>query len=133
MYERETSWAPPHVGEELRLARLQARIAWENAIRADHEARTATRTEAAQRHATLAAMWRAMEAKATRVADTLATAQDTRRQWEALTEPTRRAAIAGDLELRRRHPGTRLEPLKSAEPRRDPAAVIGNPPLTAAQ
>ena len=26
MYERETSWAPPYVAEELRLARLQARI-----------------------------------------------------------------------------------------------------------
>ena len=41
MYERETSWAPAFVAEDLRLARLQARTAWENAIRADHEARAA--------------------------------------------------------------------------------------------
>ncbi len=40
-----------------------------------------------------------------RVADLLGEAQETRRQWEALTEPTRRVAIAADLELRRRHPG----------------------------
>ena len=115
MYERETSWAPPHVGEELRLARLQARTAWESAIRATHEASAAAGTEAAQRHETLAAMWRAMEAKATRVADVLADAHETRQQWEAVTEPTRRIAIAADLELRRRHPETPLGPLKSAE------------------
>ena len=40
----------------------------------------------------------------------------TRRQWEALTETTRRIAIAADPELRRRHPGMELEPLRSAEP-----------------
>ena len=42
--------------------------------------------------------------------------QETRRQWEALTEPTRRVAVAADIELRRRHPDMNLEPLKSAEP-----------------
>jgi hypothetical protein len=61
-------------------------------------------------------MWQALHGKATQIADVLAAAQETRRQWEALTEPTRRAGIAADLELRRRHPGVRLEPLKSAEP-----------------
>src|SRR5215831_15163074 len=61
-------------------------------------------------------MWRAMEAKATRIAEMLAQAQETRRQWEAFTEPTRRVAIAADLELRRRHPGLALAPLRSAEP-----------------
>ena len=40
-YERELGWAPPYVAEELRLARLQARTAWENAVRADHAAQTA--------------------------------------------------------------------------------------------
>ncbi len=116
MYERETSWAPAHVGEELRLARVQQRTAWENASRADHEARAAADPEAARRHETLAGMWRAMEAKAARTAGLLAEAQETRRQWEALTETTRRMAIAADLELRRRNPGMALEPLKSAEP-----------------
>ena len=33
-----------------------------------------------------------------------------------LTEPTRRVAVAADIELRRRHPDMKLEPLKSAEP-----------------
>ena len=115
-YEQETNWAPPYVGEELRLARLQARTAWENAVRADHEARAAASPEFADRHRVLAGMWRAMHAKATRVADLLADAQETRRQWEAFTEPTRRVAVAADLELRRRHPGVALRPLKSAEP-----------------
>lgn len=78
MYERETSWAPPHVAEELRLARLQARNAWENAIRADHEAPAATGADA-RRHEALAGMWRAMEVKATHIADMLAEAQETRR------------------------------------------------------
>ena len=124
MYERETSWAPRHVGEELRLARMQARTAWENAIREEHETRAATDPDAAARHEALAGMWRAMEAKATRVADLLAETQETRRQWEALTEPTRRVAVAADLELRRRHPGMVLEPLRSAEP----AGIPGRDP-----
>jgi hypothetical protein len=123
-YERETAWAPRHVGEELRLARLQARAAWENAIREDHEARAATHDETAGCHQTLAAMWRAMEAKATKVAGVLAAGQETRRQWEALTEPTRRVAIAADLELRRRYPDQMIAPLKSAEP---PTGMLGEP------
>ena len=61
-------------------------------------------------------MWRAMQAKAAAVTDLLAEAQETRRQWEALTEPTRRIAVAADLELRRRHPDADLDPLTSAEP-----------------
>jgi len=87
-YERETAWAPRHVGEELRLARLQARTAWENAIREDHEALAATTGEVADRHRVLAAMWQAMETKATNLVGMLAETQETRRQWEALTEPT---------------------------------------------
>ena len=116
MYERETSWAPPHVSEELRLARLQARTAWENAIRAQHDADAAETAAAAERHQALAVMWQAMEGKATRVAEHLGAVQGTRQQWAALTEPTRRMAVAADLELRRRHPDLALEPLKSAEP-----------------
>jgi hypothetical protein len=129
MYERQTRWAPAHVGEELRLARLQARTAWENAIRAEHETTAATDPDVAGRHEALAGMWRAMEAKATRVADLLAETQETRQQWEALTEPTRRVAIAADLELRRRHPGVVLEPLRSAEP----AGILSPDPVPATQ
>jgi len=115
-YERELAWAPPHVAEELRLARLQARTAWENAIRADHAARAKVDPEAAARHRMLTGIWQAMHAKADSVADTLAAAQETRRQWAALTEPTRRMALAADLELRRRHPEAKLPPLTAAEP-----------------
>ncbi len=123
-YEQETNWAPPYVGEELRLARLQARAAWENTVRAEHEARAAVSPEFAGRHRLLAGMWRAIHAKATRVADLLAEAHETRRQWETFTEPTRRVAVAADLELRRRHPGMTLKPLKSAEP----AGIMGPQP-----
>ena len=41
-----------------------------------------------------------------------AAVQETRRQWDAVTEPTRRLAIAADLELRRRHPGMVIPPLR---------------------
>jgi hypothetical protein len=116
MYERETSWAPPYVAEELRLARLQARIAWENTVRAEHEARAAPNPETVRRHQAAASMWQAMHTKATRIADELAAVHETRRQWEALTEPSRRVAVAADIELRRRHPDVEVEPLKSAEP-----------------
>ena len=36
-YQQETSWAPPYVADDLRLARLQARTAWENHIIEQHE------------------------------------------------------------------------------------------------
>jgi hypothetical protein len=106
----------PLLSAELRLARLQARTAWENAIRAEHEARAAASTAVAEQYRSVAAMWQAMESKATRVAEHLAAVQETRQQWAALTEPTRRMAVAADLELRRRHPDIALEPLRSAEP-----------------
>ena len=108
----------PYVGEELRLARLQARTAWENAIRAEHEARAAADPE----HG------RQPRAARRDVAGHAGQGRPRRRPagsgpgdpaaMGALTEPTRRVAVAADLELRRRHPDMDLEPLKSAEPRR---------------
>jgi hypothetical protein len=53
-----------------------------------------------------------MHTKATEVGVTLASAQETRRQWANLTEPTRSAALAADAELRRRHPDARLVPVE---------------------
>ena len=41
---------------------------------------------------------------------------EARREWEHATEQTRHLAVAADSELRRRHPGQRFEPLRSAEP-----------------
>ena len=111
-YERETAWAPPHVTEELRLMRTAERDAHVNAIRADHETRAAKDEQTAGRHRQLAAIWRALEAKAAREADMFAAVQDTRRQWETVTETTRTMAIAADAELRRRHPGLQIEPLR---------------------
>lgn len=39
-----------------------------------------------------------------------------RQEWERATERSRRLAIAADAELHRRHPGRKIEPLRSAEP-----------------
>jgi TrwC relaxase/AAA domain len=111
-YERETAWAPPHVAEELRLMRKAARDAHVDAIRAEHETAAAGDEQTAARHRQLAVIWRALEAKATTEAAMFAEVQDTRREWEAVTEPTRRIAVAADAELRRRYPGMRLEPLR---------------------
>jgi hypothetical protein len=120
-YERELAWAPPHVANELRLARLQARTAWENAIRADRAARSAADPVTGARHQELGRLWQAMHTRATTIAATLTKTQETRRQWAALTEPTRTMALAADLELRRRHPDAKLKALVSAEP-----VVAGN-------
>ena len=111
-YERETAWAPPHVAEELRLMRITERDAHVNAVRAEHESNAAHDENTAARHRQLAGIWRALEAKAAAEAAMFAAAQDTRRQWEAVTETTRRIAIAADIELRRRHPGAQIEPLR---------------------
>jgi hypothetical protein len=111
-YERETAWAPPYVAEELRIMRMAQRDAHVTATRADREASAATDENVAGRHRQLAGIWRALEAKATREAEMFSAVQDTRRQWEAITETTRRTAIAADIELRRRHPDLRIELLR---------------------
>jgi len=111
-YKRETAWAPPHVAEELRLMRVAERDARVNAVRAEHEGTAASDEQTAARHCQLARIWRALEAKAAREAEMFAAAQDTRREWEAITETTRRTALAADTELRRRHPDMRIEPLR---------------------
>jgi hypothetical protein len=111
-YERETAWAPPHVAEELRLMRKAGRDAHVNAIRAEHESRAAKDGQTVARHRQLAGIWQALEAKAAKEAAMFTAVQDTRQQWEAVTETTRRIAIAADIELRRRHPGIQLEALR---------------------
>jgi conjugative relaxase-like TrwC/TraI family protein len=111
-YERETAWAPSHVAEELRLMRQAERDAHINAVRAEHEHHAAHDPQIAMRHQHLARLWLALEAKAAREAEMFATATESRRQWEAVTQTTRRIAIAADLELRRRHPGQPIPPLR---------------------
>jgi hypothetical protein len=39
-----------------------------------------------------------------------------REEWEQATTGSRRLAIAADVELRRRHPDQKIEPLRSSEP-----------------
>jgi hypothetical protein len=111
-YERETAWAPPHVAEELRLMRRAERDAHVNAVRAQHESHAAVDVLTSARHLYLARIWGALETKAAREAQMFAAVQETRRQWEAVTHATRRIAIAADRELRRRHPGMPIPPLR---------------------
>jgi hypothetical protein len=47
---------------------------------------------------------------------TLAATQKDRHRWQTITDQPRRLAIAADNELRRRHPGPKLPPLRSVEP-----------------
>ena len=112
-YERETAWAPPHVTEELRLMRTAERDAHVSAIRADHETRAAQRPS--RRPPGTGSSPRSggpSKPRPPRESDMFAAVQDTRRQWEAVTETTRTIAIAADAELRRRHPGMQIEPLR---------------------
>jgi hypothetical protein len=120
-YAAQTAWAPRHVGKELRLSRLGAFDAALSAIRADVEAQAAWKTgdhDHAARREHLAASYRAMRDHYQQQEQALAQAAADRQEWEQATAGARRLAIAADAELRRRHPGQRIEPLRSAEPTR---------------
>jgi hypothetical protein len=65
-----------------------------------------------------------VETKSAREAEMFATVQETRRQWEGVTQATRRIAIAADLELRRRHPGQPIPPLRPNPAERD--GIVGS-------
>jgi AAA domain len=91
-YEAETSWAPVYVAEELRAARRQEQFSRIEAIRRSQDSAAAARrndTEMASLHQKAADSWTALGQRATLVREQLAEADDTRRQWEAITEPTR--------------------------------------------
>jgi AAA domain/TrwC relaxase len=118
-YEAETSWAPKHVAEELRAARKQEQFSKVEATRHTYEAAAAARhgnSELAALHENAAGSWATVGQRATLIGDTLAEAHDTRGQWEAMTEPTRRMARAADIELKRRGMLNRDDHLRSAEP-----------------
>jgi hypothetical protein len=118
-YANETAWAPLYVGKELRLARLGAFDAALGAIRADAEAAAARKAGNhghAERQETLAASYRAVRGLYQQRERTLVQATADRQDWEHATASSRRLAIAADTELRRRHPGQKIEPLRSAEP-----------------
>jgi hypothetical protein len=118
-YEAETSWAPKHVAEELRAARRQEQFSRVEATRHSYETAAAARHgkhEQAELHGHAARSWAALGRRAALVRQTLAEAHDTRCQWEAITEPTRRLARAADIELKRRDVIGPHDQLKSAEP-----------------
>jgi hypothetical protein len=116
LYEKETAWAPEHVGEQLRLARMAATDARQREARAEQEEQAARTQKARARHAENRAIWAAAKAKAYEEMDAYERADLARREWARVTEDTRRAALAADLELRRRHPERVREPLRPAEP-----------------
>jgi hypothetical protein len=118
-YEAETSWAPKHVAEELRAARKQEQFSRVEATRHAHESAAAARRGNAKQaalHDHAARSWTALGHRATQVREKLAEAHDTRCQWEAMTEPTRRLARAADIELNRRRVLGPDDQLRSAEP-----------------
>ena len=115
----ETSWAPRHVGKDLRLARLAAFDAALGAIRAGAEAEAAGKDgdqARAERHAELAASYQALRDHYQQREQVLSQAMADRNEWERVTARTRHLAIAADAELRRRHPQQKINPLRSAEP-----------------
>jgi hypothetical protein len=118
-YETETAWAPHHVGRELQRIRVSADDASLGATRTqaeEHIARQRDEPEVADRHRALCRSSKAMEAFYREQESELEQTMEARREWERATESSRRLAVAADAELRRRHPGQRLEPLRSAEP-----------------
>jgi conjugative relaxase-like TrwC/TraI family protein len=118
-YEAETSWAPHHVTEELRAARRQEQFSRVEATRHSYEATASSshgNAEMAALHQKAADSWTALGQRATLVREALAEAHDTRSQWEAITEPTRRLARAADVELKRRGVLSHDDHLRSAEP-----------------
>jgi len=64
----------------------------------------------------LAASYRAMHDAYRERENVFAAVMDDRTEWGRATAQQRRLAVAADAELRRRHPGQRFEPLRSAEP-----------------
>jgi hypothetical protein len=118
-YTTETAWAPPHVGKELRLARLGAAGADLDATRAGAEADAARKAgdhDRAARHDVLAASYQAMSDHYRQQETIFAATMDDRLEWEHATEHSRHLAVAADAELRRRHPDQRIKPMRSAEP-----------------
>jgi conjugative relaxase-like TrwC/TraI family protein len=110
-FEREMAWAPPYPAAELESARKAERDSRTAASRADMEASVAGDDHLRDIHENLAAAHRLLEAQSREYADRLAQVADTYAEWEAVTESTRRYALAADAELRRRHPELQIKPL----------------------
>jgi hypothetical protein len=125
LYTHETAHAPVYPGRELRLSRLARDHA---AVRADcarREADVATDIVIKGKHLANATRWAALRDRAAEAVRLYEEAMTTWQDWQRIAEPTLRIARAADLELRRRDPWVRHDPLKSAEPESHP--VDGNP------
>ncbi|HEY6315854.1 MAG TPA: hypothetical protein VIY52_34305 [Streptosporangiaceae bacterium] len=118
-YAAETTWAPRHVGKELRLSRLGAFDAALGALRADAEAQAARKADDHGRagwHEALAASYRVLRDLYQQREQTFTQTMADRQEWEHATARSRCLATAADAELRRRHPDQKIAPLRSAEP-----------------
>jgi hypothetical protein len=67
-------------------------------------------------HEHLASSYRALRDHYQRREQALAQAMADRQEWEHATAQSRQLAMAADAELRRRHPGRKVDPLRSTEP-----------------
>jgi hypothetical protein len=118
-YPVETGWAPRYVGDELRQVRAAAWHARLAALRASAEAKAAAgrgqHDHAAQQHQLGDSYLTLHEAYRERETVFAAIMAD-RADWDTATRAQRHLAVAADTELRRRHPGQRYPPLRSAEP-----------------
>ena len=118
-YPIETAWAPQWVGDELRQVRAAAWDARLAGLRAEAEASAAEQRgdhRAAAGSTTLAASYQAMHDAYRQREAVFAAVMADRADWEHATRAQRQLAVAADAELRRRHPGQRFTPLRSAEP-----------------
>jgi hypothetical protein len=125
LYAQETARAPLHPGRELRLSRLARDHATMRADRAQREASIANDAAMKEMHQANAVRWAALRDRAARAASLYEEAMTTRQDWHRIAESTLCIAQAADLELRRRKPWARHDPLKSMEPESD--IVGGNP------
>jgi AAA domain/TrwC relaxase len=118
-YETVTSQAPEHPGRLLQDTRVRLSDAGRSAIRAEAEAAVARAcgdVDAAGRHEAMLRTCREAERLHGEHEDVLAAQAELRSRWSRLTEGSRLIAVAADTELRKRHPGQKIKPLKSAEP-----------------
>jgi hypothetical protein len=127
----ETAWAPPYVGDELRQVRVAAWDARLAGARAAADARAARQRGdpgQATKNDALAAGYQALHQAYRQRESVFATVMADRADWEQATIQQRHLAVAADAELRRRHPGQRFTPLRSAEP--EPATQAQRDELT---
>jgi hypothetical protein len=124
-FAREMGWAPEYKGDDLASVRAEIRRTQIEADRARRNAEAAGAEEARQRLADRAATPGRWEQMTRDLETRLTEAQAGYDAWENATGPTRERAVAADAELRRRHPGQHIHPLRAtpAQPQPEPAPL----------